>query len=134
MMPATSNRRWSRFSLRALFVVVTVLGCWLGYVTNWIHQRHAAIAWPSAVQIGPPLGLSKPLSWSLRLFGERPHGELTLLVKRESHAGALNLDAIEEAEMERLQRLFPESHVRVLATHFLHPEVLNARYADRARH
>ena len=34
------KRRWFRFSLRMMFVVVTVFGCWLGYELNWIRQRH----------------------------------------------------------------------------------------------
>jgi hypothetical protein len=40
------KRRWFRFafSLRTLFVAVTVFGCWLGYSLNWINQRHAFIA------------------------------------------------------------------------------------------
>jgi hypothetical protein len=33
------NRRWFQWSLRTLFVVVTVFGCWLGYEFNWIRQR-----------------------------------------------------------------------------------------------
>ena len=33
------KRRWPQFSLRTLFVVVTVFGCWLGYQLNWIQQR-----------------------------------------------------------------------------------------------
>ena len=44
----TSRRRWFRFSLRTLFVVLTVLcfvlGGWVAYQLNWISQRHAAIA------------------------------------------------------------------------------------------
>ena len=39
MTPAPKPRRF-RFSLRTLFVVVTLVGCWLGYQLNWIRQRH----------------------------------------------------------------------------------------------
>ena len=46
-MTTTTTRRWFRFSLRTLFVVVTivcVLAGWLTYSLNWISQRHAFIA------------------------------------------------------------------------------------------
>ena len=36
---ATTRRRWFRFSLRTLFVAVTVVASWLGYQLNWIMQR-----------------------------------------------------------------------------------------------
>ena len=39
MTPAP-KRRWT-FTLRTLFVVVTVFGIWLGYEMNWIRERHA---------------------------------------------------------------------------------------------
>lgn len=38
------RRRWFRFSLRALFLVVTAFGCWLGYQLNWIRQREEFLA------------------------------------------------------------------------------------------
>jgi hypothetical protein len=34
------KRRWPRFTLRTLFIVVTVFGCWLAYELNWIRERH----------------------------------------------------------------------------------------------
>ena len=37
------KRRWFRFSLRTLFVMMTVVCCWLGYELNWIRNRHAFI-------------------------------------------------------------------------------------------
>jgi hypothetical protein len=40
------KRRWFQFTLRTLFVVVTVLACWLGYAVSWIKQRHAFLAQP----------------------------------------------------------------------------------------
>ena len=38
---AAPRRRWFRYSLRALFLVVTVLGCWLGWQANIVRQRKA---------------------------------------------------------------------------------------------
>ncbi len=42
MTPAP-KRRWLRFSLRTLFVVVTVLGCWLGWDLKWVNDRQRAL-------------------------------------------------------------------------------------------
>jgi hypothetical protein len=37
--------RWTQFSLGTMFVVVTVLCVWMGFVVNWTHrQRHAMAA------------------------------------------------------------------------------------------
>jgi hypothetical protein len=38
------KRRWQRFSLRTLFVVVTVIGGWLAYEANRIHEQARAVA------------------------------------------------------------------------------------------
>ena len=35
------KRRWFRFSLRGLLVIVTVFGCWLGWQISAIHLRRS---------------------------------------------------------------------------------------------
>ena len=49
MIPAP-NRPWFRFSLRKMFVVVTLFACWLGYELNWIQQRHLFLARQQTLQ------------------------------------------------------------------------------------
>jgi len=47
-MTAPLRRRWFRFSLRTLFVLVAVLGVflgWLGVQVKWIRDRHEALSW-----------------------------------------------------------------------------------------
>jgi len=44
MTDTAPNRRRFRWSLRTIFVVVTALGCWLGYEVNWIRERHVVVA------------------------------------------------------------------------------------------
>jgi hypothetical protein len=60
-----------RFSLRALFIAITLVAIWLGYHVNWIRQRHEAITWleqhDEAVW---NVDMFEPHSWSLRLLGE----------------------------------------------------------------
>jgi hypothetical protein len=92
------NRRWFRFSLRTLFVVVTTVGVasgWVAYQLNWIRQRHAffnAYEVPIYTDI---LTLPKPLPWSLRMFGEPAHGFVM----------------VEPEYMQDAARLFPEARI-----------------------
>ncbi len=45
-MTSANRRRWlPRYSLRTLFIVLTVIGCWLGYELSWIRQRQKARQW-----------------------------------------------------------------------------------------
>jgi hypothetical protein len=47
MAEVPKTRRWFRFSLRTLFVVVVLMACaagWVVYHVNWVRQRHAVLA------------------------------------------------------------------------------------------
>lgn len=44
MSESNPNRRWFRFSLRTLFVLVTVLCVWLGFKVNSAHRQKEAVA------------------------------------------------------------------------------------------
>ena len=96
---ATPRRRWFRFSLRTLFVVVTVLGCWLGYQLNWIRERHAVLARQSP---GGGTGF-----WP----GPRP-GFLLQRLFREPGIGCIVVgECVSDAEFNRILSLFPEATV-----------------------
>src|SRR5689334_19696866 len=43
--PATTRRRWLRYSLRTLFVLVTLLCVWLGLWANRAERQKRAVAW-----------------------------------------------------------------------------------------
>src|SRR5262245_39252367 len=43
-MPLRPSRRWPRFSLRMLFVLVTVFCVWLAREASFVHKRKSAIA------------------------------------------------------------------------------------------
>jgi hypothetical protein len=100
--PTPTKRRWFRFSLRTMFVLVTVLCIWLGHSLTWIRQRHAVFH-----RHHPPLGMSRNgirtdyanAPWSIRLLGEP--GAVAILLKRGTNA----------AERERIQELFPEAKI-----------------------
>ena len=95
MTETKPKRRWFRFSLRSLFVLVTIAGIgagWVAYQLKWIRDRHEFRGRfyvfsfvPKDYPIQPP--------WSLKLFGETP---LIIGLK------------IPEAELSLARSLFPE--------------------------
>jgi len=106
------KRRWFRFSLRTLFVVVTVFACALGWtyaVARRVWERERLIE-----EVGRnPIGLvsthapsdftdlpSAP--WSIRLFGGRTVGRFILPASQYT-----------EADRQRIQDLFPEAKVEL---------------------
>ncbi len=90
-----------RFSLRTLLVVVTLVGCWLGYQLNWIRQRHAAFQDRrlQIVRLSPP-AYSPGAPQLLWLFGER------------GITGVYLMDPeLTPGDLKRLKSLFPEACV-----------------------
>jgi hypothetical protein len=118
MTPAP-KRRWFRFSLRTLFVVVTISGIalgWVAYQLNWIRQRRElvhrtdieALMWADGDYPTAP-----GLMW---LFGEQGYDIIEIIVD-------LPIDPTidvppdrertetETALLERARSLFPEAEV-----------------------
>lgn len=107
-------RRWFRFSLRTMFVLMTVLCAWMAYHLNWIRQRRETMEWLNLLEqkhglLGTACGLqgdARPnLPLSLRILGE----------KEESMIWICLPDYLDESESQKwfnkVQRLFPESHL-----------------------
>ena len=96
------TRRWFRFSLRTMLVLVTVVCIYLGWAMNWKHKRHAMLDnFKSLAKRGsyyPPEGIiyggSAPLP--LRLLGE--HGVRNIDISAASHD-----------EFGPVARMFPEA-------------------------
>ncbi|HEY2840642.1 MAG TPA: hypothetical protein VGJ26_15910 [Pirellulales bacterium] len=119
------NRRWLRFSLRTMFIVVTLIAAFVAYHMNWIRQRRAVIegrlgedvyvqSWdPAEDPFNPPLAPKwRPprgpgLLW---LFGERGYANLDIQfgppIRRQR-----DLTPEELARTKQIERLFPESIV-----------------------
>ncbi len=91
------RRRWFRFSLRALFLVVTAFGCWLGYQLNWIRQREEFLA-------------SGRGSESIYVISHQPIRAprvLSLLGER----GRVLIEVSDSRDVAEARRLFPEANI-----------------------
>ena len=103
--PVPHRRRWFGFSLRTLFVLVTVLGVFLGWVDvqlKWIRDRHEARSHHDALWTvySTPIGPWQPQApWRVRIFGES--GTATIYLRDEKS----------DAELQRIETLFPEASV-----------------------
>ena len=103
-----------RFSLRTLFVVVTV-GClvmsWLVYHLNCKHERHEAlkrIPFPEhAIPGYPPFHF--PIG--LRLLGEEEVNAIALTVVKTDRERAMLPGVHSLKEAHRIKALFPEAYV-----------------------
>jgi hypothetical protein len=114
MTPAP-KRRWLQFSLRTLFVAVTVFGIWLGREANIVRQRQLAIANMEELGGGPALGenmsqsdiaaLGSPprIPFWRRWMGDKPVAQLILPYEYTD----------KDETNRRVAALFPE----VLMTH-----------------
>lgn len=101
------RRRWFRFSLRTLLVLVT-LGCvlcgYLGWAMNWKRQRHEFLKTPHFQS----LGVQK--SWDLKRYWELSSLIGLWLVGEDFHE-AIFLEEPEERQIHEGRRLFPEADV-----------------------
>jgi len=116
-MSTAPKRRWFSFSLRTMFVIVTLFGCWLGYELNWIRQRDALVAKNQALDLKVE---HEEGAWALLtfktlrapgllwMFGEEPLSDLEIIFIGD---GQRPLTAEEQRELERAKNLFPEATV-----------------------
>ena len=105
-------RRWFRFSLRTMFVLVTVLCVWLGYAMNWIRQRRdfaAAMTARSAEFDVLHTHPRKRAPMGMSLLGE-PAVKLVQIV--ETGADGLPRKDTEQI-VQTAQKLFPEAEIEI---------------------
>ena len=85
-----------RFTLRTLFVLVTLAGivcAWVAYQLNWIRQRHQFNETHSRILYDEPTTAAAP--WQLRLFGEKSRAKM----------------GVWPGDVDLARRLFPETNI-----------------------
>ena len=116
-MTTTCKRRWLRFSLRTVFVIVTLVACWLGYQLNWIHQRRTIVdGWPKW-RVGNRGDAPPPdAPCVLWLFAEPGYQEVIrlvvvndIVVESQDYKSSSPDELL--AELRRTKTLFPEAKV-----------------------
>ena len=103
-MPISSYLR-TRFSLRFLLVLTTLLCLWCGYSVNWIQRRHEALGADDV-----DVGLMSVTEWMngaprapgmLWLFGEEGYVRICIVDGNSEW----------ESSKRRLAALFPEAEI-----------------------
>ena len=118
MIPAP-KRRWFSYSLRTLFVVVTVLGCWLGWSLNRIHQRSQALRWIGEHQgewgsfDSPPDATWEGLRWMPPISENYSKYSITRWLFRDIAVMFIGFPkgTVTVQDIEHLQGLFPEAFI-----------------------
>ncbi len=110
MTETKPKRRWFRFSLKTMLLVITAIAVWLGYQFNRIRERHQFLAqhftcqpsvesYPGALrmdQSGKTYFQLPDAPWPLGILGESPR---------------LFLLGIPAEDVERARKLFPEASI-----------------------
>jgi hypothetical protein len=108
MSALAPSRRLFRFSLRTLFVVVTVFCVWLGYNLNWLRQRRAVIQDSQSIQLIMEPRSAPGLLW---VFGEQGYQQLIPHYYTSAWDPPFSPADLRELRLERqrLRALFPEA-------------------------
>jgi hypothetical protein len=117
-------RRWFRFSLRTIFLLVTLLCCWLGWESSIVHRRRAVLREFGAghgyqfntasdyVKRYPPN--AKNLSVAQVSFVRRLLGDEAIQEIWYSHTRS-------ETDLKRLAEAFPEATIQEIPLEPCHP-------------
>ena len=103
-MDAPKLRRWFRFSLRTMFVVIVLLSIplsWIGYHRQWMHAREIAYRRLHHLHQGGFMTAPPAPPWPLWLFGA---------TKIDRRDWRIRLDE-SDPEVSRLRELFPELQI-----------------------
>src|ERR1051325_4630494 len=89
--------RWPRFTLRGLFVVVTLVSVWLGMQLKWARDRRVGRQWLILKANLHPILPSEILPWQIRVIGPDPA------------VGHVDISYEHREKVGHLRSLFPES-------------------------
>jgi hypothetical protein len=122
------KRQWLRFSLRTLFVAITILGVFVGYVVHslrWIRERNE---WRHEWDVSPPtvylhMNEHKRAPWQLVPFGEYGHDTISFRFCPWDEPEPEITDE-QKAHYRRAKLLFPEATISTSPLDSLRPQTL----------
>jgi hypothetical protein len=116
--------RWFRYSLRGLFVAITLFGCWLGWVSSVVRERQAVLR---ELRADSKFQIVAADEWARRYpAGAPPQDQAAIPITRrwlgdEAIQEIWRYDGFPDADRERLTRVFPEAELREMYYEPCHP-------------
>lgn len=126
-MQTQPGRRWFRFSLRTMFVIVTVFACWIGWQTSIVRERKAALR---EARTTLQINVTTVADWMKFGPGIRPQSSRpsqVSFVRRWLGDEAIHSISIMEhmdgsdAAASRFKKVFPEAEVYTVPAVPCHP-------------
>lgn len=114
MADSLPQRRWFRFSLRTIFILLAIIAGWVAYDARWIRQRHRFLAPQNALASGYSIYATNGdtrAPRALSLWGEQGSSMVVVCVVTD-RLGAIPKDWNTNAVMMEARRLFPEATVK----------------------
>lgn len=114
-MPANEPRRWLSFSLRTLFVVMTVGCVWLGWEARIVRERKAVLRdLRNVVVLFASTQRYQPLTEAIQLGSQIDYGYLRISLTRrllgdEPYVEIYLLETTPPELVERTEHAFPEA-------------------------
>jgi hypothetical protein len=115
--------RWFRYSLRGLFVAVTLFGCWLGWASSVVRERQAVLR---ELRVDSKFRVVAANEWTPLYPSGAPRDVAVIPITRrwlgdEAIQEIWRYDGFSEAERQRLSRVFPEADLSEMHYEPCHP-------------
>jgi hypothetical protein len=108
------RRRWFRFSLRTMFVIVTLFACWIGWQTSIVRERKAVLKEMKGNPSFHVTTVSERLDWAVPPFAPLPKVPLVRGWLGDEAVFSLSIlghGEGSETVLARFKKAFPEADV-----------------------
>jgi hypothetical protein len=99
------RRRWFRFSLRTMLVLVTLVCVYLGWAGNWIWQRHEFLR-----RFNPRIPNEMRIGHHWDYTTDPNEAPFALWLLGEDGVTGMSMDGASKADFQLAAKLFPEAN------------------------